>query len=145
MTAAVPVARTAGAEDLRGAAGFEKASPAVEPPSVIVAPVDKGWSVSVDGVANPMLFRSGRSAEEAGRALAQRLAQHTGAAQLEVRLKGGAVAGRFILRPNDLSTVVKTQTGARRTGATQPLDGSPREAAAQGTDGSAAPAAAKAP
>ena len=117
----------------------------MKPHSVIVAPVDKGWSVSVDSVANPMLFRSGRSAEEAGRALAQRLARHTGAAQLEVRLRGGAVAGRFILRPNEPPTIIKTHDVSQWAGATQLLDGSPGEAAAQGTDESAAPAAARAP
>ena len=82
MTGAPPIAHTVGADDLGGATSFEKAISAEKPTSVIVAPVDKGWSVSVDSVANPMLFRSGRSAEEAGRALAQRLDQHTGVAEL---------------------------------------------------------------
>lgn len=67
--------------------------------TVIVEPVDAGWAVNVDGVENPMIFRSGRAAEQAGRDLAMRLAQGDRCVRLELRLRGGAVAARFMVLP----------------------------------------------
>jgi hypothetical protein len=67
--------------------------------AVIVEPVDAGWSVNVDGVDNPMMFSSGRAAERAGRDLALKLARQDQSVHLELRLRGGAVAARFIVLP----------------------------------------------
>lgn len=66
---------------------------------VIVEPVEAGWTVNVEGVDNPMLFTSGRAAERAGRDLAMRLAESGQEVELEMRLRGGAVAARFICFP----------------------------------------------
>lgn len=68
---------------------------------LVVEPFDAGWAVAIEGVANPLVYRSGRAAEEAARALALRLARRGGAVSLEVRLRGGAVAGRFMVQPNE--------------------------------------------
>lgn len=67
--------------------------------TVIVEPVDAGWAVNVEGVDNPMIFRSGRAAEQTGRDLAMRLAQGDRCVRLELRLRGGAVAARFMVLP----------------------------------------------
>lgn len=68
---------------------------------VVVEPIDAGWVVAVEGVDNPLVYRSGRAAEEAARGLAMRLARRGGPVSLEVRLRGGAVAGRFIVQPHE--------------------------------------------
>lgn len=66
---------------------------------VIVEPVDGGWTVDIDGVDNPMMFRSGRSAEDAARDLALKLAAGGAEVELELRLRGGARAARFVVLP----------------------------------------------
>lgn len=66
---------------------------------VIVEPVEAGWTVNVDGVENPMPFRSGREAERAGRDLALRLAESGQEIELELRLRGGALGAKFICFP----------------------------------------------
>lgn len=68
---------------------------------LVVEPFDAGWAVAIEGVANPLVYRSGRAAEEAARALALRLARRGGAVSLEVRLRGGAIAGRYLVQPNE--------------------------------------------
>lgn len=67
--------------------------------TVIVEPVDGGWSVTVEGVDNPMMFKSGRAAESAGRDLAMKLAREDRSVRLELRLRGGAIAARFLVLP----------------------------------------------
>jgi hypothetical protein len=67
--------------------------------TVIVEPVEAGWTVNVGNVENPMIFSSGRAAERAGRDLAMRLAESGKEVRLELRLRGGAVAARFICFP----------------------------------------------
>ncbi|MFC7380057.1 hypothetical protein [Brevundimonas sp. GCM10030266] len=64
-----------------------------------VAPVDGGWAVTADAFDNPMLFASGRAAERTGRDLALRLARAGREVQLDVRLRGGATAARFLCFP----------------------------------------------
>ena len=66
---------------------------------VIVEPVDRGWTVKVDEVDNPMMFASGRAAEDAARALAMRLAVGGVDVELELRLRGAGRAARFIVLP----------------------------------------------
>lgn len=66
---------------------------------VIVEPSATGWSVQVAGADNAMVFASGRVAEKAGRDLALRLAEAGVEVQLELRLRGGAVAARFLCFP----------------------------------------------
>ncbi|HWW12407.1 MAG TPA: hypothetical protein VN018_07815 [Brevundimonas sp.] len=64
---------------------------------VIVEPVDGGWTVNVENIDNPMMFASGRAAEDAARDLALRLAAGGTDVELELRLRGGERAARFIV------------------------------------------------
>ncbi|HEY0927959.1 hypothetical protein [Brevundimonas sp.] len=66
---------------------------------VIVSPVDGGWTVDVEGVDNPMMFASGRAAEDAARELALKLAAAGSDVELELRLRNGARAARFVVLP----------------------------------------------
>lgn len=66
---------------------------------IFVAPAHVGWSVRSDGFANDMLFLSGAKAEFAARRLAEKIAGHGEAAQVEVRLRDGSLAGRFVCSP----------------------------------------------
>lgn len=64
---------------------------------VIVEPVDGGWTVNVEDIDNPMLFASGRAAEDAARELALKLARGGIDVELELRLRGGERAARFVV------------------------------------------------
>lgn len=66
---------------------------------VKVAPVSDGWAVTCGAVENLMLFRSGAQAEDAARRLAQALAEAGEWAEIEVRMRDGARAARFICTP----------------------------------------------
>lgn len=60
-----------------------------------VAPLGEGWRVSLDGLANDMVFRSGRLAEAAARRLALRLARAGAPAEIRIHLRDHSLAGRF--------------------------------------------------
>ncbi|WP_205750790.1 hypothetical protein [Brevundimonas sp. M20] len=64
---------------------------------VIVEPVDGGWTVNVEDIDNPMMFASGRAAEDAARELALKLAKGGIDVELELRLRGGERAARFVV------------------------------------------------
>lgn len=64
---------------------------------VIVEPVHGGWTVKVETVDNPMMFVSGRAAEDAARDLALKLARGGEDVELELRLRGGERAARFVV------------------------------------------------
>jgi hypothetical protein len=67
------------------------------PTKISVAPEGAGWAVRCPALFdNPMLCRSGARAEAAARALADRLSQAGFDCLLELRLRDGAVAGRFV-------------------------------------------------
>jgi hypothetical protein len=67
------------------------------PTMISVAPQGAGWAVRCPALFdNPMLYRSGAQAEGAARALADRLSQAGLDCLLELRLRDGAVAGRFV-------------------------------------------------
>ncbi len=63
--------------------------------TITIAPTDGGWALRAEGLQADLYFRSGGQAETAGRALADRLARAGQAAELEVLLRDGAVAGRI--------------------------------------------------
>ncbi|MBI1196479.1 MAG: DUF2188 domain-containing protein [Phenylobacterium sp.] len=67
--------------------------------TLTVRPVASGWAVTVAGVANEMMFRSGAAAEAAARRLAERLAAKGEPSKLVIRLRDGSVAGRFLFPP----------------------------------------------
>lgn len=66
---------------------------------IIVAPAPTGWSVRSEGFENAMLFLSGAKAERAARQLAEQVASAGDHAEVEVRLRDGALAGRFVCSP----------------------------------------------
>jgi len=66
---------------------------------ILVKPMGDGWAVETRGADNPMVFRSGRAAEDAGKHLAKRLATAGSTTELELRLRSGACAARFVCVP----------------------------------------------
>jgi hypothetical protein len=67
--------------------------------SVIVEPLQTGWAVKATGLANDLVFASGRAAERCGRQLAECFARAGREAELQLRLRGGARAVRFLCLP----------------------------------------------
>lgn len=63
---------------------------------IAVAPAAPGWRLRVDGLANDMMFRSGREAENAARRLASRLAAGGVRSEVRIHLLDGSLAGRFV-------------------------------------------------
>lgn len=66
---------------------------------VIVEPLSTGWAVRSNAVDNLMVFRSGSAAERAGRHLALGLASAGEPAELQLRLRDGSRAARFVCLP----------------------------------------------
>jgi hypothetical protein len=66
---------------------------------VRVEPLAEGWAVRAAGLANDMIFRSGRAAETAAKTLAFRLAEAGRTVELELRLRTGLVGARFVCVP----------------------------------------------
>jgi len=66
---------------------------------VIVEPMQTGWAVKVTGVANALVFASGRAAEQCGRRLAECLARAGRETELLLRLRTGARAGKVLCLP----------------------------------------------
>ena len=68
--------------------------------TISIRAAQNGWTVQGDTVENGMMFLSGAEAESAARSLAQRyssVGQHT---EIEVFLRDGSLAGRYISVPN---------------------------------------------
>ena len=63
---------------------------------ITVVPVAHGWAVRSAGVQNDMLFAAGAKAEAAARALARRIADSGENAEVQIFLRDGALAGRFL-------------------------------------------------
>lgn len=68
--------------------------------TVIVTPIETGWSVDVAGMASPMYFASGRFAESTARSLASRLATMGQPVELEIHLRDGALAENCTFHPS---------------------------------------------
>ena len=65
-------------------------------PLLTVAPLADGWRLSVDQIANDMVFRSGRAAELAARRLALQLSRAGIPAEVRVNLRANSTAARFV-------------------------------------------------
>ena len=66
-----------------------------------------GWNVQGDTLENGMLFLSGAEAETAARALAQRYSDAGQPTEIEVFLRDGSLAGRYVSVP-DLGELLET-------------------------------------
>lgn len=69
------------------------------PSFVFVEPSQQGWAVRGDFDESPMPFTTGAAAERAAREIALRLADAGEPVVLEIRLRNGERAGRFLFPP----------------------------------------------
>ncbi|MGZ3377526.1 MAG: hypothetical protein ACXU8S_13100 [Phenylobacterium sp.] len=72
---------------------------------ISITAAQAGWRVQGDTVENGMMFLSGAEAENAARQLAQRYADAGLVTEIEVYLRDGALAGRYVSVP-DLSELI---------------------------------------
>jgi hypothetical protein len=63
---------------------------------ISVVPVGGGWAVRAPSFENEMLFAAGAKAEAAARELARRYADRGQSAEVDIFLRNGALAGRFL-------------------------------------------------
>lgn len=66
---------------------------------ISVEPLGPGWAVRAEALDNPMIFHSGAQAELAARHLGERLANAGLYGIIEVRLRDGALGGRYLCPP----------------------------------------------
>ena len=66
---------------------------------VVVEPLGEGWAVRSLAADNPMILKRGADAERVGRDLALRLAAAGTPVQLNLRLRDGATAAKFVCLP----------------------------------------------
>lgn len=81
---------------------------------IAVTALSDGWRVSLDDVANDMVFRSGREAERAARKLAARLARAGVTCEIRLHLKDGALAAKFLC-PAEFPAGANDNTGVARS------------------------------
>jgi hypothetical protein len=63
---------------------------------IVVTALPDGWKLSIDDIANDMIFHSGAEAERAARRLADRLARAGVWSEIRLHLKDGALGARFV-------------------------------------------------
>jgi hypothetical protein len=63
---------------------------------IVVEPFAHGWAVKQPSVDNSQVFVSGAKAEDAAMRLGERLASVGLPAEIQVYLRDGALAGRFV-------------------------------------------------
>jgi hypothetical protein len=68
--------------------------------AITVAPDGDGWSVKSDALDTELFFRSGAVAEAAARSLGTKMACAGAAVEIQIFLRDGQMAGRFICTPN---------------------------------------------
>lgn len=66
---------------------------------VVVEPLETGWAVKATGIANDLIFASGRAAERCGRQLAECLARAGRETELQFRLNTNKLAAKFLCLP----------------------------------------------
>jgi hypothetical protein len=71
---------------------------------IFVEPSSDGWIVRGDFRGGPLQFPTGARAEQAARDLAHRLADAGEPVVLDIRLRDGARAGRFLFPPHAAGT-----------------------------------------
>ena len=65
-------------------------------PQILRAPAGDGWAVRSEAFDNELIFEAGGRAEAAARALADRYARSGSAAEVQIFLRNGDLAGRFL-------------------------------------------------
>ena len=80
--------------------------------SITVTPADSGWAVRSDAIDNHLVFRSGAKAEEAAKRLGQALADSGELVQIDVHLRDGERAGRFVCVPQPLTAAAEPSATA---------------------------------
>ncbi|MBA4014132.1 MAG: hypothetical protein C0481_19915 [Phenylobacterium sp.] len=65
---------------------------------ILVGPAGDGWAVRSEAFDNELIFEAGGRAEAAARALADRYARSGSAAEVQIFLRNGDLAGRFLHR-----------------------------------------------
>ncbi len=73
--------------------------------TISIRAAEDGWCVQGDTVENGMMFLSGAEAEIAARSLAQRYSSVGQAMEIEVFLRDGNLAGRFVSVPDRVRLV----------------------------------------
>jgi acetylornithine/succinyldiaminopimelate/putrescine aminotransferase len=68
--------------------------------TISITAAQAGWRVQGDTLENGMMFLSGAEAENAAVQLAQRYADAGQATEIEVYLRNGALAGRYVSVPD---------------------------------------------
>lgn len=68
--------------------------------TISIRAAQHGWSVEGDTLENGMMFLSGAEAETAARKLARRYADAGQLAEIEVFLRDGSLAGRYLSAPD---------------------------------------------
>lgn len=65
--------------------------------TIEVVPAEGGWMVRSDAIHNPLVFRSGASAEGAAVRLAQGLSEAGEGARVSIFIRDGSLARRFVV------------------------------------------------
>lgn len=68
--------------------------------TICITAAQDGWRVEGDTVENGMMFLSGAEAETAARRLAQRYSDAGQPTEIEVFLRDGSLAGRYLSVPD---------------------------------------------
>jgi hypothetical protein len=68
--------------------------------TISIRAAQDGWSVQGDTLENGMMFLSGAEAEIAARSLAQRYSDVGRSTEIEVFLRDGSLAGRYLSVPD---------------------------------------------
>ncbi len=68
--------------------------------TIFIRAEQDGWSVQGDTLENGMMFLSGAEAEIAARSLAQRYSDVGQPMEIEVFLRDGSLAGRYVSAPD---------------------------------------------
>ena len=63
---------------------------------VVVEPADQGWVVRQPSIGSAQVFASGAKAEAVARRLGASFAESGQPAEIQIYLRGGALAGRFV-------------------------------------------------
>jgi hypothetical protein len=72
---------------------------------ISVRPEGSSWAVEAEQAENKLVFPSGAAAENAAKALAERLVQFGKAAEIRIHLKDGRLGARFLCPSQELEWV----------------------------------------